>query len=223
MGAAEHLGITLREYDARIRTFIPGYEHLLDIAASALGTTVRARAPLIADLGIGTGALAERCLAVKPRARIIGVDEDAGMLGAAGQRLGRKLTPLEGSFETVDLPRCDAVTASLALHHIPTPARRQRLFRRVRRALRRGGAFIIADCYVASDARLQDLDRAAWLAHLHRSYSAPAARNYLRTWGGEDHYAKLLDEIASLQRAGFNVDIATRHLCFAVVVAVRAR
>ena len=125
MGAASHLGIDLREYDSRIRSFIPGYEDLLDAAAGALAVTVR-RNPVIVDLGTGTGALASRCLAVKPPARIVGVDEDEGMLAVARQRVGRSFTGMHGSFERVDLPACDAVTASLALHHLPTPARRAR-------------------------------------------------------------------------------------------------
>jgi len=221
MGVAQHLGIDLREYDARIRTFIPGYDRMLGAAASALDTIVRARAPLIVDLGIGTGALSERCLAVKPRARIVGIDEDAGMLAAARQRLGRKVTPLEGTFEAVDLPRCDAVTASLALHHIPTPARRRRLFRRIHGALRPGGVLISADCHPSSHPRFAAFERAGWLAHLELSYAPSAARGYLGTWAKEDHYVTLLDEIASLQRAGFDVDVVSRHLCFAVIVASR--
>ena len=42
MGAASHLGIDLREYDSRIRTFIPGYDELLDAAAARSAVTVRA-------------------------------------------------------------------------------------------------------------------------------------------------------------------------------------
>ena len=80
MGAASHLGIDLREYDTRIRTFIPGYEPMLDAAAGALATSIRRRRPVVVDLGIGTGALAASCLAVKPQARVIGIDEDQAML-----------------------------------------------------------------------------------------------------------------------------------------------
>src|SRR5258705_10675228 len=117
MGAASHLGIDLRDYDARIRTFIPGYEQLLGIASTVLRATVTARSPLIVDLGTGTGALAKWCLAAKPSARVTGVDEDEGMLAAAAKRLRRRFTGLPGSFEAVDLPACHAVTACLAVHH----------------------------------------------------------------------------------------------------------
>jgi SAM-dependent methyltransferase len=219
MGAAAHLGIDLREYDARIRTFIPGYEGLLDIAARALANTVRGASPLVIDLGVGTGALAARAAAAKPSIRIVGVDEDEGMLAAASQRLGRRLTGLPGNFETVDLPACDAVTASLALHHIPTPGRRLRLFRRVHLALRPGGVLVIADCYLASDRRIQADDRRDWLKHLERTYSARESRAYLRAWGKEDFYARLTDELRLLERAGFAVDVLWRLRSFAVIAA----
>src|SRR5689334_8160288 len=75
-GAAAHLGIDLAEYDARIRTFIPDYQTMIDTAAFALQITVRRRTPVVVDLGTGTGALAAQCLSRIPGARIIGVDED---------------------------------------------------------------------------------------------------------------------------------------------------
>ena len=56
MSVASHLGISVREYDRRIRTFIPNYEEMLDEAASALDPA----AATIIDLGVGTGALSAR-------------------------------------------------------------------------------------------------------------------------------------------------------------------
>jgi ubiquinone/menaquinone biosynthesis C-methylase UbiE len=219
MGVASHLGIDLREYDMRIRTFIPGYDAMLEAAADALATTVSGRSPVIVDVGIGTGALAARCRTAKPSARIVGVDEDEGMLAAARTRLGRALTGLCGNFETVGLPGCHAVTASLALHHIPTPARRLRLFRRIRRALRPGGVLVVFDCYLASDPRIQRDDRLAWLSHLEQTYTARQSRAYLRAWGKEDFYARLTGEIRLLERAGFSPDVLRRRHSFAVLVA----
>lgn len=219
-GAAGHLGIELAEYDARIRTFIPGYERMIEIASLALQLTVRRRAPLIVDLGIGTGALSAACVRCIPGARVIGIDEDDGMLAAARERLGRALTrTIHASFETADLPPCDAVVASLALHHVPTPARRQRLFRRIHRALRHGGMLVSADCHPESHPRLAAFGRLAWLAHLEETYSPAVARGYLRAWAREDHYVRLVDELAALRRAGFSVDVPARKETWAVIAA----
>ncbi len=222
MSVAAHLGIDLREYDARIRTFIPGYEALLGAAAAALQTSARTRAPLVVDLGIGTGALSAACLARLPRARVIGVDEDPDILAAARARLGGALTgTVHGSFERAALPRCDAVVASLALHHIPTPARRLRLFRRIHAALRPGGALVSADCHPASNDRIAAVDRRAWLAHLEHAYTTVEARRYLRAWSREDYYTTLAAETILLRRAGFTVDVVLRTGSFAVVAAFR--
>jgi SAM-dependent methyltransferase len=221
MGAASHLGIALREYDARIRTFIPGYDEMLEVAAAVLAASVRRRNPVIVDLGIGTGALAARCLAARPWVRVVGVDEDEGMLAASRRRLGERFTAIHGNFEDVELPVCDAVTASLALHHVRTTARRVRLLHRIKRALRPGGVLISVDCYLATTAALRSAERRAWLSHLERRYTARQAAGYLRAWAGEDHYQRLADEAAMLSGAGFAVDIVWRRGSFAVIVAGR--
>ena len=73
MSVASHLGITVREYDRRIRTFIPNYAEMLDEVATVLDPATKT----IVDLGVGTGALSARCLARAPAARVIGIDADA--------------------------------------------------------------------------------------------------------------------------------------------------
>src|SRR5713226_3203952 len=128
MGVATHLGIRLAEYDARIRTFIPDYEEMLDVAAAA----VPARARTLVDLGIGTGALAARCLEIAPRARVVGIDVDPQILALAARRLRDRATLAAGTFLRTPLPSCDAVVASFALHHVRTRAAKAALYRRIR-------------------------------------------------------------------------------------------
>jgi tRNA (cmo5U34)-methyltransferase len=216
---ATHLGIELSEYDERIRTFIPAYDEMLDALAAAVADTVTGRRPAIVDLGIGTGSVAARCLAVKPGARVIGIDEDDGMLAFARARLGVRPSFIVGSYEDVALPRCDAFVAALALHHVPTRARRLRLFRRCHRALRAGGVLISADCHPSSSPRLRAADRRNWLRHLEHTYTPRESRGYLAAWAKEDFYVPLDDEIDLAERAGFTVDVAARRHAFAVVVA----
>jgi tRNA (cmo5U34)-methyltransferase len=220
MGAAAHLGIRLRDYDARIRTFIPRYEEMLDTAAAVLTAQDRRR-PLIVDLGTGSGALAGRCAAAIPGARVIGIDEDEGMLGLAKKRLRARLTVLPGNFLATPLPRCDAVTASFSLHHVRTRPEKAALYRRVFAALRPAGLFVNADCCVPLDRRLKAQGRAAWRAHLERRYSPARAEGYLRAWAKEDSYFELNEEVRLLERAGFRVDVPWRRDWFAVVVGVR--
>jgi tRNA (cmo5U34)-methyltransferase len=216
VSAAGHLGINLAEYDRRIRTFIPDYDAMLGVAASA----VPAHSRLIVDLGIGTGALSARCLAMAPRARVLGVDLDAGMMAMAAKRLGTRATFLESSFLRAALPRCDAVVASFALHHVRTRPPKLALYRRVRRALRPGGRMILVDCEPARDRALAQAQRDAWLAHLERSYTRSQGRKYLAIWAREDVYVPIGAELELMRRAGFRAEVVWRRGAFAVLVGL---
>jgi tRNA (cmo5U34)-methyltransferase len=217
MGAASHLGIRLADYDRSIRAFIPHYEEMLDAAASAL-LTLDVRAPVIVELGIGSGALARRGLDLRPAARVVGIDADENILATARRRVPR-LTTIVGDFQTIDLPACDVFLSSFALHHIRTKQRKSALYRRARNALRPGGLFVNADCCLATSRPQQESDRSAWLAHLQASYSRRKARAFLDAWGREDVYQRLADEIRLLEAVGFTVDLTWRRDSFAVLVA----
>jgi tRNA (cmo5U34)-methyltransferase len=218
MGVASHLGIDLMEYDSRIRTFIPHYEEMLDVAAAAIPSRVRT----IADLGIGTGALSARCLTTARAARAIGIDVDPEILELARRRLGDRATFNTGSFLRASLPASDAVVASFALHHVRTRAAKGALYRRIRAALRPGGVFISVDCQPARDARVRRAQFDHWLGHLRLAYTAPQAKGFLRAWSHEDVYLPLDDEIALMRSVGFRAELLWRRGAFAVIRAARS-
>lgn len=217
MGVAAHLGIRLDDYDESIRTFIPHYQEMLDAAAQAVATLC-GPSPHVVDLGTGSGALADRVMRACRGARITGIDADPGMLAMATKRLRGPLTTITGDFLSTPLPRCNVVTASFALHHIATRARKAAMYAKCYRALSTGGVLVNADCCLSSIARLQAHDRKAWQAHLARSYGARSAHAYLRAWAKEDFYFTLDDEREMLARAGFKVDVVWRRDSFAVIV-----
>jgi tRNA (cmo5U34)-methyltransferase len=224
VSVASHLHIPLDEYDARIRTFIPGYEQMLDAAAGAL-CAIDAAAPLIVDLGTGTGALAARCLSVRSDAKLIAIDEDAAILDMARQRLaatGAVASFLQCGFVDAPLPHCNAIVASLALHHVRTPERKQQLYRDCHAAIAAGGLLISADCITSSDRHLAELERERWRAHLLQSYSEADTHGYFEAWAREDVYFTLAQELAMLQDAGFAPDVIWRHSPFAVIASRRA-
>ena len=216
MGVATHLGINLADYDARIRTFIPDYDEMLDVAGNAVPSGART----ILVLGTGTGALASRCLKQAPRARIVGIDADAGILVLAARRLGPRATLRSESFLRANLPPCDVVVTSFALHHVRTRHAKARLYRRLRRSLGRGhGRLISVDCQPSRRPRVAAWQRDAWLAHLQRAYSLGEARRLLTAWAREDVYVPLEVEMGLLGAAGFQVDLLWRKGAFAVLLA----
>jgi tRNA (cmo5U34)-methyltransferase len=219
MGAAAHLGIKPGEYDKIIATLVPHYLELIEAAADAVDVVAR-NTPAVVDLGTGCGALAQRILKVRPKARLIGIDADASMLATAAKRL-RGLQTIEDDFERARIPRCDVVSASLALHHIPTGGRKEALYKRCFAALRPGGMVVSADCYLAGSAVMQRHHRQSWVSHLKRSYSPKKAENFLRTWAKEDVYFTLDREIELLGDAGFDVEVTWRKDSFAVIVGLK--
>jgi len=139
----------------------------------------------------------------------------------AEKRLRGRIQTIEGNFEETAIPRCDVISASFALHHIPTGRRKAALYQRCFAALRPGGMLVSADCCLAASKVLQQTHRAEWLAHLQTRYPRAKAEGYLRAWAKEDVYFTLEREVALLQDAGFSVEIAFRKSCFAVVVGLK--
>lgn len=215
-----HLGIKPGEYDRMIATLIPHYGELLRAAAAAVDVLARS-APAVVDLGTGSGALAQRILSVRPQARLTGIDADRAMLEAATRRLRGRIQTIEEDFERVHVPKCDVVSASFALHHVPTDCRKAALYQRCFAALKRGGMLVSADCFIAASRKMQRRHRHAWLEHLQRTYSPSRAEQFLRTWATEDVYFTLDREIALLKNAGFATDVAWRKDAFAVLVGLR--
>lgn len=217
MSVAGHLRIDLDQYDQRIRTFIPRYDEMLDAAASLVNPSAR----VIVDLGIGTGALAARCLVRAPRARVVGIDADPEILELARRRLPERATLVPASFVHASLPRADAFVASLALHHVRTREYKARLYHRLFRALRRGGLVITADAHPAGFRSLAAAQHAIWRAHLRRSYTRAQTAAFFRSWAQEDKYMPLDVELELMERVGFSVDVAWRSGLFAVLTGAK--
>jgi tRNA (cmo5U34)-methyltransferase len=222
VSVSTHLAINIDEYDARIRTFIPRYEEMLDAAARVAGAVRPLKA--ILDLGTGTGALASRVMRLAPHAAVTGIDEDAAMLTAAARRLRRyRLSLVHDSFLTASLPRCDVITASFALHHIKSSRAKRALYVRARAALHEGGRFVSADCHPSSLAARAAEGRRHWRDHIAGTYGPRQAEAFLRAWANEDFYMPLEVELRLLQSAGFAVDVVWRCESFAVLVGEARR
>jgi tRNA threonylcarbamoyl adenosine modification protein (Sua5/YciO/YrdC/YwlC family) len=183
-------------YSEAIRADVPAYDAFQDAVAAASGSGARR----ILDLGTGTGETARRVLAGHPEARLVGVDENEGMLAVAGSqlpaervelRVGRIEDPLpDGSF--------DLVTSALCVHHLDGVGKAD-LFRRVRDALIPGGLFVLGDVIVPVDPSLA---------------TTPLTPGY-------DSPSPLADQLGWLSDAGFEASVAWEQGDLAVVAARR--
>lgn len=216
-----HLRLDIDEYDATIRRFIPGYDEMIATAALAVAQGGPGWA---LDLGAGTGALAGAVLELTEHATVELLDVDDEMLGRARVRLSRfgpRARFTLGSFDD-PLPACDAVMASLALHHVPTLDAKAALFRRAYDALRTGGVLVNADVTMPAIGADRDAAYEAWADHLvSAGMERHEAFDHFAAWATEDTYFPLEAELDALEGAGFEASCAWRRSVSTVVVGVR--
>jgi len=214
-----HLLLEISEYDATIRRWIPGYERMIDLAASAVAS-VDPR--LVVDLGSGTGALAEAILQHESVGRVELLDIDPEMLAQARTRVARFGDRALCSLRSFDapLPECDAFSASLALHHIPTIEAKTDLFSRAFAALRPGGVLVNADATMPVDEGEQEPLYARWVEHkVANGVDEARAWEQFAEWAEEDTYLPLTEELAALRSVGFEAEPIWNDGPIGVVVA----
>jgi trans-aconitate 2-methyltransferase len=114
----------------------------------ALGLEVLERLPLegdevVLDAGCGSGRIAQALAARVPRGRVIAVDQSPSMMEAARKRLGHDFDVRVADLLELDLEEpLDAILSTATFHWI---ADHERLFARLRAALRTGGR-LVAQC-----------------------------------------------------------------------------
>lgn len=114
----------------------------------ALGREVLARLALegdelVLDAGCGSGRITQALIEQLPRGRVIAVDQSPSMVDAARQRLGPGADIRVVDLLELDLREpLDAILSTATFHWI---ADHDRLFRRLRAALRPGGR-LVAQC-----------------------------------------------------------------------------
>ncbi|MDE0128044.1 MAG: methyltransferase domain-containing protein [Gammaproteobacteria bacterium] len=208
----QHLRLEIEVYDRTIRTWIPGYEQALKRAA---GEVARVQPRRVLDLGAGTGALSEAILERSASATVELLDVDPEMLAQARVRLkrfGERARFRRQSFLD-PLPECDAVAASLALHHVPAMTEKKQLYKRILNALAPGGVLVNADVTMPAGEPRRSEDYAKWAAHLVScGIGEERAYEHFREWAGEDTYYPLETELEAMTETGFDVACAWRDI-----------
>ena len=215
----EHFRMEVAEYDDAIRRFIPGYEEMLRRAADAVAVIQPRR---VLDLGAGTAALSEQLLLRTTKAVVELWDVDPQMLEQAAARLDRFGDRADKRIRSYydSFPPCDAIMASLSLHHIRSIDEKQRLYARAFDALSPGGVFVNADATLPDDERRRRARYRAWVDHMKScGISEERAWQHFEEWSEEDTYFSEPIEVGALDGAGFRVTVPWREVISTVVVA----
>jgi tRNA (cmo5U34)-methyltransferase len=211
-----HLKLRVAEYDELIRKLVPAYPAMrpvqLDLLALGLpkdsSTQLRTggAGALVLDLGGGTGALAAAIAERFPAVSVEIWDTDPDMLATARERcaaFGERVRYVERSF-TDPLPRCDAVAACIALHHVKDMGVKAGIYKSIFAALKPGGIFVNADTAICATPVLRDHAFKLW-ADSMRPHGIDEAQAFAHfaSWAHEDYYPPLITELRMLADAGF--------------------
>lgn len=203
---SSHLRIEIADYDRFIRTVIPGYDAMRTVQLELLAHCLPAQGRVL-DLGGGTGALAAAVAGKFPGVQVEIWDTDPTMLDVARARcaeFGERVNYVERSFAG-PLPKCDAVVACIALHHVKNLAAKTKIYANIRRALRRGGLFANADCTMSSAPNLRKASFRGWADFVRgQGFTASETRRHFAAWAKDDFYPPLGTELELLRKAGFN-------------------
>ena len=116
---------------------------------------------IVADVGVGTGFLAEAAL--DAGARVIGIDISEAMLDRANEKFaGRPFEGRRGDTGTLPLGdgEVDAVVANMVLHHAEDPGA---AIREMTRAIKPGGMLVLTDADAHSHEWLRSEQHDRWL------------------------------------------------------------
>jgi ubiquinone/menaquinone biosynthesis C-methylase UbiE len=144
------------QWDEMRRTFFGEGVRTAAIAAASVGPGM-----VVADVGTGTGFLAEAAL--DAGARVIGIDISEGMLAQVRSRFaGRPFEARSGDTEALPLAdgEADAVVGNMVLHHAPNPPV---AIREMARALKPGGTLVITDADTHQHEWLRTEQHDRWL------------------------------------------------------------
>jgi ubiquinone/menaquinone biosynthesis C-methylase UbiE len=131
------------------------------VRQAAIAAAGISRGQLVADVGTGTGFLAEAAL--EAGARVIGIDNSDGMLAEVARRFaGRAFEARRGETDRLPLrdEETDAVLANMVLHHAPDPPA---AIREMTRAIKPGGVLVITDADTHPHEWLRTEQHDRWL------------------------------------------------------------
>ena len=193
----------LSGYDEHMLRDIEGAREFYPFTASLLP---RAHGTRVLDLGCGTGLELGSYFRLAPEAKVTGIDLSEGMLAALEEKFpGKDLELILGSYFEVPLGEeaFDAAVSVESLHHF-TREEKLGLYRRLHRALKEDGCFILTDYFADTDEQEQ---------YFRRELLRQKAEQGLGD-GGFYHYDTPLTrnhEMAALREAGFRDVTDLKH------------
>lgn len=214
------------QFDEHVRKSVPLYNEGHTLVCQ-LSDFFLPKGAVVTELGVSTGALAEKFLAHnKGRAdlRYVGVDRVESMVARARQRCAGDT---RAEFLIDDVMTCAIEKSSMILSYYTVqfvpPRARQELIDRIYNALEWGGAFVMFEKVRAPDARFQDIANQVYHEYkLMNEFSEAEILHKQRSLKGVLEPFSTQGNLDLLKRAGFT-DVMTvmKYVCFEGFLAIK--
>jgi tRNA (cmo5U34)-methyltransferase len=188
--------------------------------------------PVLLDLGSGDGVITAALLAIDPGISPVLVDASSEMIDRAKLRLAAypKSRFITQSFQEFvknppDVPECDLIVSSLAIHHISTDQKKE-LFRFINGKLKKGCWFLLYDSVLPPTKTLEDWYITLWIEWIREQKEKRGIEEdmegFVFSHHQESSHHKSLDTLevhtALLREAGFsNVDLIYKFGIFSLI------
>ena len=207
------------DYDLHRRKVIPCFDDFYNTLVRQVPFK-RDESFSVLDLGAGTGLVTALILEFFPNARAALVDLSEKMLLKAQERFAGD-DRIIGCFTmdySADLPAgCwDLAVSAMSIHHLSDPEKKA-LFDLIHSRLNPSGAFIHADLIKGKTDKIDSAFIDTWKTHIKGCGFSSDALEQLWERMAQDRPAKLSDQLAWMNQAGFEgVDLFFEYNNFAV-------
>lgn len=211
----EHFEEEAAEFDEIILKIIPNYEEMINALINSIPFN-ETDSFKVMDLGCGTGTVTKLLKERFPKATVTCLDLAENMIEMAKLKLNKfeNINYLTGDFYHFNFTEAyDVVISSLALHHLATDYDKKEFYGKILEALNPEGIFFNADVVLGSNTYLQYLYHQKWKEFMNQSISMKEIEEkWVPSADGEDHPAKLIDQLNWLCDIGFkHVDVIWKY------------
>lgn len=213
------------DYDRLRRQLIPCFDDFYGTALSLVRQCVedaQVNAPVVVDLGAGSGLLSGMLLDVMPNGRMTLVDLSEEMLTKARERFAGN-AQVEYHVADYTAPNLvkpgslHVVVSALSIHHLSDGDKR-RVYQSAYDWLRPGGILVNADQVLGATAALERQYRDEWLRRVTEAGVGQDHLDEALERMKADRMAPLVDQLDWLREAGFaEVDCAYKNFNFVVL------
>jgi len=215
----EHFEKEAVVFDKLFLKVAPHYEEMLQALVDALPFHKKNRLEIL-DLGCGTGNLTQKVISVYPNAHITCLDMAENMLKMAKAKLkgNPNIDFWLGDIRDFDYgKKYDAILGSLVLHHVEEKEK-PLFYRKLSKALSKGGIFLNIDIFHSSSNYLQKRYIDQWKMFM-KTNGLPMKKvnEMIARHHKEDRPVVFEDELSIMRKAGFkHIEVILKYCNFAL-------